>query len=489
MVRGLSGAVGLMLGAFVAGCGSLPAVRAPARGQGIGYEVAVSRDGATLVVEARVPPGVPPYFGVATGAVRYVQDLHVAVDDPRRDDDGDDWTRVAATDTFYWLPDCSDHGCRIRYRFALGAAARGLADVDRARVVADGVVESPPSTWLLRPIGLAHAPYRLHVLLNGDVKVASGLFPASGRAPLTYEGDVADLRLAPYTAIGRFETVHVVDSSRGIDLDVAVPAAFGDRLPDIESWALRSASVVADYYGAFPVPHALVVVAEGEDKDGVSHGRTLGNGGAASVVWLGPDVTSEALRDDWVLPHELVHMALPSVKDDRHRWFEEGVATYVEGVARARAGDLPEEAFWATLLDGLPKGLPHRGDRGLDHTPTWGRRYWGGALFCFLADMEIRRQSQGRATLADALRGVSRTGGNVSVGWTLERILATGDAAVGLSVLSNLHDRMGTRPMPVDLGALWTRLGVRIDEGRVVLDDDAPLSALRRSLTRADERE
>jgi hypothetical protein len=41
------------------------------------------------------------------------------------------------------------------------------------------------------------------------------------------------------------------------------------------------------------------------------------------------------------------------------------------------------------MVSGMPQGEPQRGDRGLDGTHTWGRTYWGGAMFCLLTDVEI----------------------------------------------------------------------------------------------------
>ena len=55
-----------------------------------------------------------------------------------------------------------------------------------------------------------------------------------------------------------------------------------------------------------------------------------------------------------------------------------GLATYVESIARAQAGELGVEQVWAGFVKGMPNGLPQSGDRGLDHTHTWGRTYWGG---------------------------------------------------------------------------------------------------------------
>lgn len=480
---GIAGAVGLSL--LGAGCASLPAVRAPSRGQDLGYEVAVDSEASQLVIEASLPVGVPPYLGVVAGAVPFVHDVLVASDDAQEDSQRA-WSPVAATDTFFYLPDCARVGCRVRYRFALRDAAHALHDVARAAVITPDVIEAPPSTWLLRPVGLTDGKYHLHVATKGATRFATGLFPAPSGEPLTFEGNVSDLRLAPYTAIGRFDLETVNDDARNLHLSVVVPKALSDRKELLLRWVSRSANAVSAYYVGFPVSHALVMIAPAEGAE-VTHGRTMGNGGASSIAWVGREVDEPALADDWILPHELVHMALPSV-DQNHSWFEEGVATYVEAMARASAGALTEESLWGALFQGLPLGLPRRGDRGLDHARTHARRYWGGALFCFLADMEIRRRTEGRASLADALRGIVGAGGNIATGWSLERTLRTGDAATGVDVLRELYARMGDRALPVDLASLWARLGVSVEDGRVVLDDAAPGSALRRSFIRGERR-
>ena len=159
------------------------------------------------------------------------------------------------------------------------------------------------------------------------------------------------------------------------------------------------------------------------------------------------------------MTHEMVHLAFPSVAE-AHHWIEEGSATYVEPVARARAGDLTPEKVWGDLVDGLPQGLPGPADRGLDFTPTWGRTYWGGALFCLLADIEIRKRTGNRKGLEDALRAILAAGGTVETEWPLAKALHIGDDATGVPVLSELYEKMKASPFPVDLNALWKEMGV-----------------------------
>jgi hypothetical protein len=142
--------------------------------------------------------------------------------------------------------------------------------------------------------------------------------------------------------------------------------------------------------------------------------------------------------------------------------------------------------LWRSLVEGLPKGQPDPDDRGLDGTDTWGRRYWGGAMFWFLADVEIRERTHNARSLDDVLRAVNRAGGNVAVRWDLDRVLALGDEVTGVSVLLPLRRRLGDAPVTTDLAAVWRRLGVAQVRGRMVYDDAAPLAAVRRGIMAGD---
>src|ERR1700693_2518336 len=207
----------------------------------------------------------------------------------------------------------------------------------------------------------------------------------------------------------------------------------------IRHWIATSACAVTTYYARFPVKHLNLLIVPVEGQRGMLSGRTQGQGGPSTTVFVGQFATEEDLKGDWVMTHEMVHLAFPSVPREHH-WIEEGIATYVEPIARSQVGDLSPETVWRELVDGLPKGLPASGDRGLDNTHTWGRTYWGGALFCLVADVEIHRRTNNRYGLQDALRGIVRAGGNMEHDWPLVRALKVGDDAVGVPVLTELYD-------------------------------------------------
>ncbi|GAA0720071.1 hypothetical protein [Dokdonella soli] len=267
------------------------------------------------------------------------------------------------------------------------------------------------------------------------------------------------------------------------------PAAFAVGATPVCRWVAQAATAVAGYFGRFPVRHEHVVIRP-VDGDGVHGGTTWGagdtDGRPLSVIRLGRAVTLAELDDDWVMTHEMVHLAVPSVPRNSH-WLEEGIATYVEPIARVQQGQLSAKKVWADMLHGMPKGLPAEGDRGLDRTPTWGRTYWGGALFCLLADVEIRRRTHNRSGLREALRGVIAAGGNIEQDWPVAKIIRIADDATrDAGALAGLYSEMGDAPGPADIDSLWRRLGVVADGAGIRFVDDAPDAAIRKAITATD---
>jgi hypothetical protein len=250
---------------------------------------------------------------------------------------------------------------------------------------------------------------------------------------------------------------------------------------ELMRWVKSTAESVTTYYGRFPVPHLSLQI-KCFDGSGVRHGQTFGRDGGLITINAGNKTPPAELADDWMLTHEMVHLAFPSVERNHH-WIEEGISVYVEPIARIRAGHWTARQMWMDLVRDLPKGLPEEGDEGLDNTHTWGRTYWGGALFCFVADVEIRRRTKNKKGLEDALRGILNASGDIREDWKLEDALKAGDKATGVDVLLKQYEQMKDQPVNVDLPALWKELGVESDTGGIRFKEDAPLAAVRRSIT------
>ena len=79
----------------------------------------------------------------------------------------------------------------------------------------------------------------------------------------------------------------------------------------------------------------------------------------------------------------MVHLAFPRV-GERHAWIEEGLATYVEPIARAQLAALTSEDVCGRFVEGMPNGV-----------------------------------------------AVLIAGGNIQQTWSLERIFAEADQAMG----------------------------------------------------------
>jgi hypothetical protein len=250
---------------------------------------------------------------------------------------------------------------------------------------------------------------------------------------------------------------------------------------DLLDWVNRSAMAVARYFGRFPLPKARLLILAREGRQGVSGGRTWGDHGAHTRISVGQHTTVSGLKRDWVLTHEFVHYGFPDMPDRNH-WIEEGLATYVEPIARVAVGTQDAATAWFEMLRDMPQGQPKPGDEGLDNTHTWGRTYWGGAMFCLVADVTIRKNTKNAKGLRDTLRAIVAEGGNIEVEWPLERALQVGDKAVGGTPLMSLYQEMGGKAAPVDLPALWKELGVARQGDTATFDDDAPLAGIRRAI-------
>ncbi len=274
-------------------------------------------------------------------------------------------------------------------------------------------------------------------------------------------------------------TIQIGNSRIDVTLEEGELTASHD---EVLTWVRNAAESVATYYLRFPVTHVALhlIVSDGQ---GVHGGRTFASDDGGIIrIHVGKSTTAAQLAKDWMLTHEMVHLTFPSVAENHH-WIEEGIATYVEPFARVRAKKFDAHQMWFEVVRDMRQGLPQSGDQGLDHTHTWGRTYWGGALFCLLADIEIRKQTQNQKGLDDALRGILNAGGSMLHDWPLEKALAAGDQATGTTVLQTLYGKMKDQPYPVDLQEIWQQLGIVPDGDTVRFVDTAPLAAIREGVT------
>jgi hypothetical protein len=131
----------------------------------------------------------------------------------------------------------------------------------------------------------------------------------------------------------------------------------------------------------------------------------------------------------------------------------------------------------------MPAGLPRAGEGGMDETPTWGRTYWGGALYCLRADVAIREHTANRVGLQTALRAMLKQTGGYSALRSIDEVLRIGDVATGTRVLEDLYGQVKATAQSPDLELLWASLGVPADPRSDAFDEAAPLAPIRTAIT------
>jgi hypothetical protein len=268
----------------------------------------------------------------------------------------------------------------------------------------------------------------------------------------------------------------------GSSLCLILDDAASPQLKTLErAWIERSAHIVAAYYGRFPAPEVVIVLRSGEGQ-GVGGGRTTNDDGLMIQATVGRDASAGTLMNDWVMVHEMIHLALPEIGRS-HLWLAEGLAVYVEGIARAQAGNRSVRDVWAEDRREMTRGLPRNGEGGMDETHTWARTYWGGALFCLQADVAIREQTEDRVGLQTALRAILKQTGGYGFERDIMQVLKVGDAATGTHVLAGLYGQWRATAQTPDLENFWKSLGVPQDPATQPFDDHAPLAAVRVAIT------
>jgi hypothetical protein len=428
------------------------------------YEAVLGEDG-NLAVEAAFSGPVEGGLSIEPGAEPFADQLGVS--------EGAAFHPVGWRDPA--LRTACAVGCRVRYRFRLKDAAAALADVDLA-LAAGPTLFAPPSTWLVHPVDVATGRYRFHVTVPPNRAFVTGV----RRAPLAgdgvFEASTDDFEESSFAAFGPLRVRRIAPPA--VDVVISPGSSISDE--SVLRWTRTEFGAVTRYIGRPPSDELSLFVLPGTSE--VTRGKTLGGGGSSVFLRIGTGVTDATLMDDWVLCHELIHVGTPAT-DRSQAWFSEGLASYVEPVIRVRAGLVSKEKFWKDLIDGLPQGLPAAGDRGLAFDDSWGRTYWGGALYFLLADLQIRQRTSSSRSLQDVVVAAAAAG-NVERFESLDDLLAIGDRATGTNVLKELYARLAKAPGSEDLSLLWRRLGISRNGEAVGFDPEAPDAALRDAVLR-----
>jgi hypothetical protein len=302
------------------------------------YDVSADAELRVLTIDARLEGGDGGVLSVDDGAEPFVDAVELELP-------GGSWRPVASIDRETWRIAACARSCHLRYRFRLRAAAAKLqSDV---AALTGGIIQAPPSTWLLRPMRPQPGrDYHFVVHVPSPWRFVTGV-QRSGNG---FGADVALLGDAPWSAFGALAVDSVSVGDGQLELAFS-PELHGPGRPAVTAALVHAAELVRRYYGRFPVPRLLILILP--TAGDAIHGRTLGNGGATMQFIVGDSLEAGELARSWVPAHELIHVAFPTVPWPQ-TWIDEGLATYLEPVIRVRAGDVEVATFWRDLVEGLP---------------------------------------------------------------------------------------------------------------------------------------
>ncbi len=462
--------------------GASACMRPPADGRAAGswtYEVDAPPEGSrTVAVQATFDNAGTERIAIARDSAPFVRAVEV-------------WTesgyRAVQRRGSQWVePSCSRH-CTVRYRIDLGELAAACGDeIDCARRVGEATL-SPALAWLAHPTPKTDVPVTVRVRTPNATQFLSGMHATdeTGRA---FAFRSYDLDEGSFTAFGPMRRSRVeLPAALGRPasrIDVAVLGKTKYAIPDdgFGDWLKDASQVVVPLFGRFPVERSTFFVVPAKGEHEVVFGKVLSLAGASVVLVVGDKMPEAARRQDWVLVHELFHLGFPTFRGEG-RWLGEGLATYYEPILRARAGWTSEPDVYRQFARNMPRGVPARGSAGgLAHRDDLDSIYWGGALFCFAADVRIREETRGKRSLDDVIRAGLARGGDATKVWTVADVVRLGDQVTGTHVLSDMYLRYAARGEHIDLDGLLASLGVERDGTSVDFYEGRPLAWVRHDI-------
>jgi hypothetical protein len=290
--------------------------------------------------------------------------------------------------------------------------------------------------------------------------------------------------------LGSAETLPGDDfyDARGGRLELRLDA----RLDEIEQremrqWIESIAGSLAAVYGHWPRKHWRVFVqpTSGAASDPIPWAQ-VDRGDVDEVrFYVVASTPGNRLIGEWTGYHELAHLLIP-YRGWGDTWFSEGLASYYQNLLQARSGLISEQQMWQKLYDGFQRGRDdHRFDGQNLRTVSaqlrthggFMRVYWSGAWYFLAVDLELRRESGGKATLDRALRNLNQCCADSAM--SVPAMVRELDRLNGVTVFSRFYDRVVASTAVPDFESLYRQLGLRIHDDQVVLAGTAEQAAMR----------
>jgi len=440
------------------------------------YTIAIDDDYETMTVEARFDRSIDDISARSRNADRYLRDAT----DCDRDEKLESRSRKLV------LP---AGGIRcLRYTVDLGRAARA----DRfASILGDSSVVVSPTLWMWRPL-----------LLSRDEILATFMLASGGQVFVPWqmmneEGTYYRLKASPQSGsavsvFGSFQ--QSIEQVAGADLRV-VMLETSDKtdLQALIPWVRATAENVATTYGRFPNPNAniLLIPTAGQAwrrDSAVSFGRLVRDGGETIELMINQNRPIGDFYKEWTPTHEFSHLMLPYV-DQEQRWISEGFAQYYQNVLLARAKQQSAEYSWQKIYDGLERGRESAPGMSPNDAAAGSMRntrmkvYWSGASIALMADVELRRRSNGKESLDTVLGLLQQCCLPSASSWSGKELFGKLDQLLDQPLFLDLYRQYADADGFPDARPLLARLGVSLRDGQVEIDPTAELSDIRHAIT------
>ncbi len=263
--------------------------------------------------------------------------------------------------------------------------------------------------------------------------------------------------------------------SPGYHLSIATLRNLENK-PLLINWLLDTARSLQNYLGEYPVKQTQVILFA---KDKKKHGPvpwgefSRGNGYGISFIIV-PSFDIQEFYADWTATHEFSHQLLPKLYYD-DIWLSEGLASYLQYVLMAQSGHLDKERAWYRLYKGLKRGekgtqnvaneaLKYTADRRSrgGRTGRTMRIYWSGAAYFMKADLELRKQSDGKVGLNDILLKLNRCCIPAEKIWSGEALAKKLDELSQTKIFYQSYKTLANSEQFPNYKPVLERLGVRL---------------------------
>lgn len=440
------------------------------------YTIAIDDDYETMTVEAHFDRSIDGISARSRYANRYLRNA--------TDCDSDE--KLESRSRKLVLP---TGGIRcLRYTVDIGRAARA----DRFNsVLGNGSIAVSPTLWMWRPLLLS----RDEILATFDLASGGQVFVPWQM--MNEEGTYYRLKASPQSGsavsvFGSFQ--QSIEQVAGADLRVVMLGTHNKTdLQPLLPWVRATAESVATTYGRFPNPNASILLVPIGDQawrsdSAVSFGRLVRDGGETIELMINQNRPIDEFYEEWTPTHEFSHLMLPYVAQEQ-RWISEGFAQYYQNVLLARAKQQSAEYSWQKIYDGLERGRESAPGMSPNDAAAGSMRntrmkvYWSGAAIALMADVELRRRSNGKESLDSVLGQLQQCCLPSASAWSGKELFGKLDQLLDQPLFLDLYRQYADADGFPDARPLLERLGVSLRDGQVELDPSAELSGIRDAIT------